>query len=103
MSRSYRKNPVCKETNECRFSAKYGKHRANRAVRHHKNLPSYGAYKKAYCSWLICDFRFWLTRRKLQSWWENGELEPYLDVCLHRPRRYGRQEKARWKQADSEQ
>jgi hypothetical protein len=51
MSRSRKKNPVFKD------SDKDFKKYANKACRN-KDLPSGGAYKKAFESYLICDWAY---------------------------------------------
>ena len=64
MSRSYKKEPVVKDYN--RNSKKY----ANRKVRRiFKNCdyPNGSAYKKLYCSWDICDWRFRETYREYEK------------------------------------
>lgn len=38
---------------------KTSKRGASRAVRNEKEIASGGAYKKAYCSWNICDFKIY--------------------------------------------
>ncbi|MBD5512112.1 MAG: hypothetical protein HDR08_12830 [Lachnospiraceae bacterium] len=58
MSRSYKRIPCCKD-----YSRGMKKH-ANRYVRRNyvnRNdvvLPSGAAYKKLFCSWDICDYKF---------------------------------------------
>lgn len=75
MSRSYKKFPVCKE--RCRTSEDYKKPKtfANRAVRHYPEIPGgRSGFKKIYCSWNICDYRFYLYRdeREFQAVWNRG-------------------------------
>ena len=53
MSRSYKKVPCCKD--HTRGMKKY----ANRYVRrNYLAVPSGMAYKKLFCSWIICDYKF---------------------------------------------
>ncbi len=55
MSRSYKKYPSCK----CERSCKKGQRVANKKIRHFKSDISNGReYKKLYCSWDICDYKF---------------------------------------------
>ncbi len=70
MSRSYRKQPVTKETNCRRGSAKPGKRTANRLVRRKKDVLLGSSYKKVYCSWCICDYRFRMTEAEFRQQWE---------------------------------
>lgn len=60
MSRSYKHfrnlpkgRSVIKEEN-----SRFGKKSAVRAVRHAEDVADGGAYKKHYCSWNICDYRW---------------------------------------------
>ena len=75
MARSYKKNPVVKD------SSKGMKVVANRMFRRKKNIniASGSAYRKCYCSYNICDWLFretypeYLARAKrYRSEWENG-------------------------------
>ena len=52
MSRSFKKVPGHCDRNP------FAKKVANRKVRRDWTIPSGGAYRKAYESWDICDFRF---------------------------------------------
>lgn len=53
MSRSYKRVPCCKDHNT--GAKKY----ANRYVRrYHMEVPSGMAYKKLFCFWIICDYKF---------------------------------------------
>lgn len=70
MSRSYRKSPVLKDTNQNRHSAVTGKNFANRRVRRRADVLNNSSYKKAYCSWDICDIRIRMTERELKMQWE---------------------------------
>ena len=55
MSRSYKKNPYSTDNRSSGDNKKI----ANRTFRRNKKtLYQGGAYKKAYCSWNICDYRF---------------------------------------------
>lgn len=53
MSRSYKKSPINKDRNN-----KAGKRFASRAVRRASDVPNGNKFKKFYCSWDICDWRF---------------------------------------------
>ncbi len=62
MSRSRRKPWVkdgYKSGTPGRGRKRKSKRRANRTVRHSTSVPSGGAYKKEYCSWEICDYRWY--------------------------------------------
>lgn len=55
MSRSYKKTPRAGEKKK-----RYFKRLANRQVRKTplEETLNYGAFRKAYCSWNICDYEF---------------------------------------------
>lgn len=55
MSRSYKKHPWVKGNN-CK---KTDKRNANKCVRNHKDVPNGGKFKRCFCSWNICDYRFY--------------------------------------------
>ena len=77
MSRSYKKTPRAGDKKN-KFFKKYSNHRIrHRSVEDHD--LNYGAYKKASCSWNICDFetvgitfeQYW--RSVLRSWHRFGK------------------------------
>lgn len=81
MSRSYKKFPVCKDSasDACGRSPK---NFANRAVRRSCFMPTGKAgYKKLYCNWCICDYRFYECRdeKRFKALWENGVLRYFGD------------------------
>ena len=42
--------------------SQFGKKMANRAVRNYKDyIPRGKAYKKLYCSWIICDYKLYTS------------------------------------------
>ena len=53
MSRSYKKFIVSKD-----YQEKFYKRQANKAVRRVKDIPNGKRYRRYYCSWYICDWRF---------------------------------------------
>lgn len=73
MSRSYKKNPICKDSTK---SSKKNKQIANRIVRRrYKNAQNEidtnarGSYKKMYESWDIHDYiTRWTERDAVESW-----------------------------------
>lgn len=90
MSRSYKKNAYATDNN----SSGKNKRIANRIMRRNKNiLYQGGAYKKSYCSWNICDYRFrfdemdainyYYEMIKVSSWFikKYPTLDDYLDYC----------------------
>ena len=81
MSRSYKKNPITKDTNTNRSSAKFGKRTANRVIRNRRDILNNGTYKKAYCSWCICDYKKRMTQTEFQREWEIGTSN--LSLYLH--------------------
>ena len=55
MSRSYKRTPGFTDNS----SSKIGKRFANKAVRQYKgDIPNGAGYKKLFCSYDICDFKF---------------------------------------------
>ena len=56
MSRSYRRNGFAK----WQGNATSSKRHANKVVRKTEDVPNGKAYKKAYCSWNICEQGAWL-------------------------------------------
>lgn len=52
MSRSYKKNAIIKDKN-----CKKAKKSANKKVRNTNNLSNGSNYKKAFCSYDICDYK----------------------------------------------
>ena len=68
MSRSYKKNPYCTDNSSSKESKKF----ANKTVRHRKDIPSGGAYKKASESYNICDYKFYETWEDAKDYWEKN-------------------------------
>ena len=65
MSRSYKKTEMVKQQN-----SKNMKRFANKRVRHTKDIPSGGAYKKVFSSYDICDYKwFWTEAEALEEWY----------------------------------
>ena len=66
MSRSYKKNPVGTCTKN-----PIGKKQANKKVRNTNYIPEGNAFKKIYCSWNICDYKYdwrsWFTGKERAS------------------------------------
>lgn len=74
MSKSYKKNPVCKDRNP------WAKGQANKKVRKYKDTIANGKqYKKIYSSWNICDWVYYETlpqalerEKDLILWYKNN-------------------------------
>lgn len=91
MSRSYKKNAYATDNT----SSGKNKRIANRIMRRNKNtLYQGGTYKKSYCSWNICDFRFRYDEKDVVNYYyteiaKNNAyikkrfptLDDYLDYC----------------------
>lgn len=82
MSRSYKHTPSCKAEKSC----KWGKRQANKRVRKFKgDLGNGKLYKKLYCSWEICDYKFNETWEEYKDWhlhprwWHEPEEPKYFD------------------------
>lgn len=72
MSRSYKKSPVCTDHNTP--GTRWAKRQAAKAVRRYNDCIDDGkSYRKVYCSWNICDYRFYQTRKQAIKEWENNE------------------------------
>ena len=73
MSRSYKKTPYCGP------KSKSMKKYANRVLRQDKNTYQNASYKKRFCSYDICDYKFFETfdeyyRSQVRQWEEWGRL-----------------------------
>ena len=91
MSRSYKKHPWI--TDHHVKSSSERKKFANKKVRHTEDLPSGGAFKKVFCSYDICDFKFFQTKEEaldyannlsslLIEWYGIYELSPKVDYLI---------------------
>lgn len=71
MSRSYKKTASESSGNGV---SKYMKRKANKVVRHTKNIQNGSGYKKCFCSYDICDwkFRVW-SPLSLRNWGDTDE------------------------------
>ncbi len=80
MSRSYKKVPCCKDHN--RGMKKY----ANRYVRrNYLIVPSGKAYKKLFCSYDICDYKFIESFQSYkEGWYKYNRNRKYSDKELHK-------------------
>ena len=69
MSRSYKKSPVCTDHTSPR--TRWAKRQAAKAVRRYDEIIENGKfYRKIFCSWNICDYRFYQTKEKAILEWE---------------------------------
>ena len=84
MSRSFKNNPVNTDKNN-----KLEKRRANKKIRRLNNLIKGSIYKKHFCSWNICDYKWYLSRENAIIYWKGNvhniqkrykTLEEYLDM-----------------------
>ncbi len=83
MSRSYKKFPVIKDRARTSKDREKPKTYANRAVRRSNGIPGGKAgFKKLYCSWIICDYRFYECRNKTEFkvLWKKGILHWHGDT-----------------------
>lgn len=67
MSRSFKKHPVVTDK-----TYKWAKKDANRKVRKLENLGNGNEYKKHYCSWDICDYKFLVSLK--DKFWGNPKF-----------------------------
>ena len=76
MSRSYKRSVICKGQNN-----KKGKRLAGRTVRRASDVPNGNCFKKLYCTWDICDWRFreqsYTAEQFRKAWYdcENTEFD----------------------------
>uniref|UniRef100_A0A4Y8Q2S8 Uncharacterized protein n=1 Tax=Paenibacillus athensensis TaxID=1967502 RepID=A0A4Y8Q2S8_9BACL len=71
MSRSVKKSPVY--TDHRTPGTRWSKRRASKAVRRFRGEVQDGKwYRKLYCSWNICDYRFFQTREQAVQEWETA-------------------------------
>ena len=73
MSRSHKRNPICKDSTRKGPTFKSGKQIANRNVRHVPDLPNGGGYRKAFCSYNISDYLFRMEEKELKQEWEMSD------------------------------
>jgi hypothetical protein len=75
MSRSYKKSPVC--TDQQSLGTRWVKRQAAKAVRRCDGTIANGkSYRKLFCSWDICDYRFYQTKEQAILEWEmNARLQ----------------------------
>ena len=82
MSRSYKKVPCCKD------HTRGMKQRANRYVRrNYLAVPSGMAYKRLFCSWDICDYKFldsFSAYKKGFLYYHRNNYGKYSDKELYR-------------------
>lgn len=80
MSRSYKKNPYV--TDHKVKTSKEKKKFANKKVRNHEDVPNGGAFKKYFCSYDICDFKWFYTWEEFKKIWSDyfkNEKEMYKE------------------------
>ncbi|NOU99444.1 hypothetical protein [Paenibacillus planticolens] len=71
MSRSYKKSPVCTDHSSPR--TRWAKRQAAKAVRRYDGIIENGrSYRKLFCSWDICDYRFYQTKEQAILEWETN-------------------------------
>ncbi|MBY9079186.1 hypothetical protein KIH86_24500 [Paenibacillus sp. HN-1] len=71
MSRSVKKTPAC--TDHSTPGSRWCKQQASKAVRRYTDDVPHGKwYRKLYCSWIICDYRFFKTRQQAIEEWETS-------------------------------
>ena len=68
MSRSYRKNLIITDGQDGGKARKMAKRRANKSVKHTKEISNGGSYKKEFESWNICDWKFIYDETSPWAW-----------------------------------
>lgn len=72
MSKSYKKSPAW--TEQTTPNSIWAKRKAAKAVRRFADDISSGKwYRKLYCSWDICDYRFYKTKQQAILEWETSD------------------------------
>ncbi|MBS5910305.1 MAG: hypothetical protein E7L01_00990 [Paenibacillus macerans] len=70
MSRSVKKSPVW--TDHTTPGTRWSKRQAGKAVRRFTgDMQNGGWYRKLYCSWDICDYKFYKPQQEAIHEWEN--------------------------------
>ncbi|WP_044640695.1 hypothetical protein [Risungbinella massiliensis] len=78
MSRSYKKSPIFAEYYSGR---RWTKRLASKAVRRYQDrIPNGTAYRKIYCSWLLCEFRVYYPLEEAIHDWEIDQYSDYQGV-----------------------
>lgn len=79
MSRSYKRIPCCKDHSNGMKKC------ANRYVRrNYLIVPSGNAYKKIFCSYNICDYKFLESFESYKKWVTKYNRKKYTDKELYR-------------------
>ena len=81
MSRSYKKNPVCKDTgsNGRRFAKRRASQLFRRKIELDEDMPARPQHKKMTESWEICDYRTRMTETEAIEWYYyRSEREDYF-------------------------
>ncbi|WP_138754250.1 hypothetical protein [Paenibacillus sinopodophylli] len=75
MSRSIKKSPAW--TDHTSPGTRWSKRQAAKAVRRYsENVQNGKWYRKIYCSWNICDYRFFKTRQQAIKEWQTSTWLP---------------------------
>lgn len=85
MSRSY-KRPFITDGSRGSRSGRSMKSFANKKVRHTEDLPTRqrGAYKKCFCSYDICDYKWEYTLDKaIEDWYKEESLPEFYTKTYH--------------------
>ncbi|MCM1166524.1 MAG: hypothetical protein NC299_07070 [Lachnospiraceae bacterium] len=74
MSRSYKRTSVVKDS-----GSKFSKRMASKSVRRASDIPKGCGYRKLFCSWNICDWRFfetfYSTKEFRRRWFDKSDEE----------------------------
>ncbi len=74
MSRSYKKYPCVKDKNK--FAKDYANRKLRRKLKEQEYIIANGnCYRKVTCSWLICDYKFYVPREKFIKRWEEDDKQ----------------------------
>ena len=72
MSRSYKKNPVAKETGDKKSRKQIANRRVRRRIKDNEDMPARLQHKKMTESWDITDYKTSMTREEAIIWYNES-------------------------------
>ena len=72
MSRSYKKNPVAKETGDKKSRKQIANRRVRRRIKDNEDMPARLQHKKMTESWDITDYKTRMTREEAIIWYNES-------------------------------
>lgn len=74
MSRSYKKNPVAKETGDKKSRKQIANRTVRRRIKYDEDMPARLQHKKMTESWDITDFKTRMTREEAIAWYNDDSV-----------------------------